>query len=82
MFASNAHENDTHKEKDEIMAISPFEIEKFLEGVRYPASKYDLNIKARENHAPDMIIDFINNLPEHRFSSPLDVGRAIRESEQ
>lgn len=63
------------------MAISPLEIEKFIEGVRYPASKYDLNIKARENHAPDLIIDFINNLPEHRFKSLLEVGLAIRESE-
>ncbi|HQG31264.1 MAG TPA: DUF2795 domain-containing protein [Deltaproteobacteria bacterium] len=64
------------------MAISPFEIERFLEGVQYPASKHDLNIKARENHAPDMIIDFINNLPENRFKSPIEVSRAIRESEE
>lgn len=58
--------------------ISPSEIEKFLEGVHYPASKYELNQKARENHAPDMIIDLINDLPEHRFDSPVDVDRAIR----
>ncbi len=64
------------------MAISPFEIEKFLIGVQYPASKLDLNMKARENHAPDMIIDFINNLPEHRFKSSFEVDRAIRESEE
>lgn len=63
------------------MAISPLEIEKFIEGVQYPASKHDLNVKARENRAPDLIIDFINNLPEHRFSSPAEVDKAIRDSE-
>jgi hypothetical protein len=63
------------------MAISPTEIEKFIEGVHYPASKYDLNRKARENHAPDMIIDYINNLLEHRFNSPAEVDRAIRNTE-
>jgi hypothetical protein len=63
------------------MAVNTAEIEKFLQGMHYPASKNDLNRKARDNHAPDIIIDLINNLPQRRFESPRDVSRAIEEIE-
>lgn len=64
------------------MAISPAEVEKYLEEMHYPASKLDLNRKARDNHAPAMIIDLINNLSGgHRFNSPADVDKAIGDIE-
>lgn len=63
------------------MAVKATEIEKFLQGMQYPASKNDLNRKARDNKAPDIIIDLINSLPQRRFNSPGDVSRAIEEIE-
>jgi hypothetical protein len=63
------------------MAVKATEIEKFLQGMQYPASKNDLNRKARDNQAPDIIIDLINCLPQRRFNSPRDVSRAIEEIE-
>jgi hypothetical protein len=63
------------------MAVKATEIEKFLRGIHYPASKNDLNRQARDNRAPDIIIDLINNLPQRRFNSPLEVSRAIEEIE-
>jgi hypothetical protein len=63
------------------MAVKASEIERFLYGMQYPASKNDLNKKARDNQAPDVIIDLINNLPQRRFCSPGDVSRAIEEME-
>jgi len=49
--------------------------------MEYPASKNDLRSAARNNHAPDVIIDLINNLPERRFNSPGDINKAIDEIE-
>jgi len=63
------------------MVESPFRLEKYLSGAHFPASKGDLRQKAQDNHAPDMIIDIINNLPERSFLSPEDVNNAVREIE-
>lgn len=63
------------------MAVKATEIEKFLSGMHYPASKHDLNRKARDNQAPDIIIDLINSLPQRRFNSSADVSKAIEEIE-
>lgn len=59
------------------MTITPFEIKKYIEGVKYPASIDDINHRARENDAPDMVIDIINYIPERRFRSYEDVDEAI-----
>ncbi len=59
------------------MTISPSEITKYIKGVKYPASIYDINSKARENHAPDMVIDIINYIPERRFRSFEEVDEAV-----
>ncbi len=59
------------------MTTRPSDIKRYIEGVRYPASFYDLNHKARDNRAPDMIIDFINHLPKRRFRSLEEVDEAI-----
>jgi hypothetical protein len=60
------------------MAIrgSAAEVEKYLKGVDYPASKDDLLEKARANGAPDEVIEMINGLTETHFTSPIDVSRA------
>jgi hypothetical protein len=59
---------------------SAAELEKYLKGVDYPASKDDLLSKARSNGAPDDVIDMINDLTEDRFNSPIDVSKAFGES--
>ncbi|HQG30505.1 MAG TPA: DUF2795 domain-containing protein [Deltaproteobacteria bacterium] len=64
------------------MPTRPSEIKRYIEGVRYPASFYDLNYKARDNRAPDMIIDLINRLPKRRFRSREEVDEAITECTQ
>lgn len=64
------------------MAIrgSAAELEKYLKGMDYPASKDDLISKARANGAPDEVIDMINSLSESSFNSPVDVAKAFGES--
>ncbi|HQG31864.1 MAG TPA: DUF2795 domain-containing protein [Deltaproteobacteria bacterium] len=59
---------------------SAAELEKYLRGVDYPASKSDLLSKAKANGAPSEVIDMINSLTEDRFNSPIDVSKAFGES--
>ncbi len=56
---------------------SSAELEKYLKGIDYPASKDDLLQKARSNGAPDEVIDMINGLTESKFNSPIDVSKAL-----
>lgn len=63
------------------MAVHPIDLERYLSGIMFPASKNDLRQKARDNHAPDVVIDIINNLPERNFSSSGDLSEAVDEIE-
>jgi len=59
---------------------SAAELEKYLKGVSFPASKDNLIEKARANGAPEEVIDMINDLSEDNFNSPIDVSKAFGES--
>lgn len=59
---------------------SAAELEKYLKGVNFPASRQDLIKKAKANGAPEEVIDMINDLSEDNFNSPIDVSKAFGES--
>lgn len=59
---------------------SAAELEKYLKGVEFPASRQDLIKKAKANGAPEEVIDMINDLSEDNFNSPIDVSKAFGES--
>jgi hypothetical protein len=59
---------------------SAAELEKYLKGIDFPASKSDLLQKARDNGAPQEVIDMINGLTEDRFNSPIDVSKAFGQT--
>jgi hypothetical protein len=59
---------------------SAAELEKYLKGIDFPATKQDLLSKARANGAPQEVIDMINGLHEDRFNSPIDVSKAFGET--
>lgn len=63
------------------MSVSAAQLDKFIMGTNFPANKNDLRKTARDNRAPDMIIDLINNLPNRRFNSEKDVNLAIEDIE-
>ena len=56
--------------------VSPADLQKFLAGVSYPATKDDLISIARRNSAPDEIMDAIGRLPQEKFRGPQEVQRA------
>lgn len=56
------------------MRTSPTEVQKALKGADYPASRDDLIEVARENDAPDDVIDELEeNLDEEEYESPAAV---------
>jgi len=58
---------------------NPVEIEKYLEGVDYPAKKNDLIKHARQQGASQDVLEALRDLREGNFTSPVDVNRAVGE---
>lgn len=56
---------------------SPIEIQKFLKGVVYPASKDDLVEKARSNGAKKELLSILEDLKEGTFANPAEVSKAV-----
>ena len=57
--------------------VNPIQIQKFLDGVNYPASKQDLIDTARKQGAGDHVIETLKRMPDKRYGSPVDVSQAI-----
>ena len=55
---------------------SPTELQKYLKGVDYPASKEDLVSAAEENDAPEEVIDALQDLDGDDFDGPTAVQEA------
>lgn len=56
--------------------VSPANLQKYLAGMSYPASKDELISTARRNSAPSEVVDAIGWLPRDRFRGPQEVQRA------
>ena len=63
------------------MAANPIELQKHLSGIDYPASKEDLVSHAREENAPDEVMDTLQRLPERDYDGPTAVTEAVGELE-
>ncbi|WP_416672483.1 DUF2795 domain-containing protein [Egbenema bharatensis] len=57
--------------------INPIELQKYLKGVDYPASKQDLIQTAEKHGATDNIRSALEQLPDEQFEKPTDVNAAI-----
>jgi Protein of unknown function (DUF2795) len=69
------------KSKKELaMALADFiKVQKFLGGIRYPATKQQLVDQARGNQADDEALSALSGMPEREYSGPDEVSRAIPE---
>lgn len=56
---------------------NPIQIEKFLKGANYPASKEDLLKLAQQNGANEQVRATLQQLPDQRYGSPADVSKAV-----
>lgn len=59
--------------------MNPAEVEQFLGGLNYPASKQQVVDRARDNGASEDVMDALDKLPDRTFNSPADVNRALGE---
>jgi hypothetical protein len=59
------------------MTVNPIQVQKFLGGVSYPASKETLIERAESQGADDEVRDTLERLPDQEFNSPNDVSEAI-----
>lgn len=57
--------------------VNPADVEKYLKGIGYPASKEDLLKMAKRNGAEPKVCDTIQRLPNQQFANPTDVAKAI-----
>ena len=56
---------------------TPIELQKYLGGVDYPASRDDLVAAARDNGAPDDLVSALESSGTDSFDSPTDVSKAV-----
>jgi predicted outer membrane protein len=57
--------------------VNPVQIQKFLKGLDYPASKGDLLEKAKSAGADENVCASLEQLPEQEFQTPADVSQAF-----
>ncbi len=70
------------KKKELIVSMaemSSSDIERYVRGVNFPADKNELVDYARRQNAPDNVIRALDNLPNQRFNSPMDITSRMKE---
>ena len=59
--------------------LSPFRVQKYLAGLRYPAGKEQAVQRARERGADEEVLSALHGLPDRPYESPIslscEVGR-------
>ena len=59
--------------------VNPIQVQKFLKGMEYPASKQDVIEHARQQGADENVCSTLEQMPEDEFETPADVSKAIGE---
>ena len=58
--------------------LTPFRIQKFLGGLRYPARKPQVLERARQRGADEQVLGALRRLPDDRtFDSPIALSREV-----
>lgn len=58
-------------------ALTPFRIQKFLGGLRYPAAKAQVLERALQRGADEQVLGVLRRLPESAWDSPISLSREI-----
>lgn len=64
------------------MAVNPIQLEKYLKGVNYPASKNDLIKQAEQNGADQKVLETLKQLPDQKFEGPTGISKAIGDMDR
>ncbi len=63
-------------EDNEGRKLNPVQLQKYLKGIDYPADKQEVVKTAKQQEAPEEVVDFLERLPMERFNSPNEVSEA------
>jgi len=58
-------------------APNPIQVQKFLGGIDYPASKDDIVRTAEEQGADENVMDALNGIPDREYDGPTAVSQAV-----
>lgn len=61
--------------------VNPIQVQKFLGGMDYPASKDEIVDHAKSKGADENVMDVLEQLPEDDYQTPADVSKAIGKIE-
>ncbi len=56
---------------------NPVQVEKYLKGIDYPATKQDLLQKAEQEGADEKVMSTLEKLPDEEYEGPTHISRAI-----
>lgn len=56
---------------------NPIQVQKYLSGMHYPASKDEIVDHAKSQGADEKVIQILERLPDDDFETPADVSQAI-----
>ncbi|MDR6876142.1 hypothetical protein J2S61_001128 [Microbacterium barkeri] len=59
----------------------PIQVQKFLGGIDYPASKEDILASARDAGADDAVLDALGRIPDREYDAPTAVNSAVSDAE-
>jgi hypothetical protein len=57
--------------------VNPIQVEKFLKGLDYPASKDDILKCAEKNGADDNVHSALEQLPDRTFDGPSGISKEL-----
>jgi hypothetical protein len=57
--------------------VTPIQVQIHLKGVDYPVSKHGLLARAQATGADAQVLETLTQLPEQRYTSPIEVSRAL-----
>jgi hypothetical protein len=56
---------------------NPIQVQKFLGGIDYPASKDTIVSSAAQHGADDDVLDALRGIPDGQYDGPTDVSEAV-----
>lgn len=57
--------------------LTPFRLQKYLAGLRYPARKHDAVHCALERGADEQVLGVLRRIPDRWYPSPIELSRVV-----
>lgn len=59
------------------MKVSPAQVESYLKGIKFPASKQEIIRQAQDNGADKPALNILESLKDKEYNSPIDISKSI-----